>query len=130
MFGLDGMFTADLGFCLKWGVPVNCDLLWYFPATCCYVTLCLFVPSLCLLKCLPVILCFVTSTLCQKVVTLSLSVSQCPERNARPPHMRAFNRAVGVVFNSSGDDNCGLRDGLLVKAAAVRVDFRAVIAAR
>lgn len=47
-----------------------------------------------------------------------------------PPHMRAFNKAVAVVFNSSGDDNCGLRDGLLVKATAVRVDFRAVIAAR
>lgn len=44
--------------------------------------------------------------------------------------MRAFNKAVAVAFNSSGDDNCGLRDGLLVKAAAVRVDFRAVIAAR
>lgn len=48
----------------------------------------------------------------------------------RPPHMRAFNKAVAVVFNSSGDDNCGLRDGLLVKATALRVDFRAVIAAR
>lgn len=43
--------------------------------------------------------------------------------------MRAFNKAVAVVFNSSGDDNCGLRDGLLVKAAAVRLDFRVVIAA-
>lgn len=58
------------------------------------------------------------------------SVSQCPEKNVRPPHMRAFNKAVAVVFNSSGDDNCGLRDGLLVKATALRVDFRAVIAAR
>lgn len=58
------------------------------------------------------------------------SVSQCPEKNVRPPHMRAFNKAVAVVFNSSGDDNCGLRDGLLVKATAVRADFRAVIAAR
>lgn len=58
------------------------------------------------------------------------SVSKCPEKNARPPHMKAFNKAVAVVFNSSGDDNCGLRDGLLVKATAVRVDFRAVIAAR
>lgn len=43
--------------------------------------------------------------------------------------MRGFNEAVVVVFNSSGDDNCGLRDGLLVKAAAVRLNFRAVIAA-
>lgn len=43
--------------------------------------------------------------------------------------MIAFNKAVAVVFNSSGDDNCGLRDGLLVKAAAVRLNFRAVIAA-
>lgn len=58
------------------------------------------------------------------------SVNQCPEKNARPPHMKAFNKAVAVVFNSSGDDNCGLRDGLLVKATAVRVDFRAVIVAR
>lgn len=64
------------------------------------------------------------------VFFLRTSVSQCPEKNARPPHMRAFNKAVAVVFNSSGDDNCGLRDGLLVKdAAAVRLDFRAVIAA-
>lgn len=43
--------------------------------------------------------------------------------------MRAFNDAVVVVFNSSGNDNCGLRDGLLVKATALRLDFRAVIAA-
>lgn len=41
------------------------------------------------------------------------SVSQCPEKNVRPPHMRAFNKAVAVVFNSSGDDNCGLCDGSL-----------------
>lgn len=46
-----------------------------------------------------------------------------------PPHMRAFNKAVAVMFNSFGDDNCGLRDGLLVKATAARVDFRVVIAA-
>ena len=44
---------------------------------------------------------------------LCLSFSQCPEKNVRPPHMRAFNKAVAVVFNSSGDDNCGLRDGSL-----------------
>lgn len=43
--------------------------------------------------------------------------------------MRAFNKAVAIVFNSSGDDNCGLRDSLLVKATAVRVNFRAIIAA-
>lgn len=28
-----------------------------------------------------------------------------------PPHMRAFNEAMVVVFNSSGNDNCGLCDG-------------------
>lgn len=47
----------------------------------------------------------------------------------RPRHMRVFNKAVAVVFNSSGDDNCGLGDGLLIKAAAVRVDFGTVITA-
>lgn len=47
----------------------------------------------------------------------------------RPPHMRAFNKAVAASFNSPGDDNCGLRDGLLVKATAVRAYFSAVIAA-
>lgn len=46
-----------------------------------------------------------------------------------PPHMRAFNRAIAVVFNSSRDDNGGLCDGLLVKVPAVRADFMAVIAA-
>lgn len=45
---------------------------------------------------------------------------QCPEKNVQTSHMRAFNKAVAVVFNSSGDDNCGLCDGLLVKATAVR----------
>lgn len=58
------------------------------------------------------------------------SVSQCPEENVRPPHMRALNKAVAAAFNSPGDDNCGLRDGLLVKATAVRAYFSAVIAAR
>ena len=67
--------------------------------------------------------------LCLYTMFVCPSVRQCPEKNARPPHMRAFNKAVAVVFNSSGDDNCGLRDGLLVKATAVRLDFRAVIAA-
>lgn len=46
-----------------------------------------------------------------------------------PPHKRAFNKAVAALFNSPCDDNCGLRDGLLVKATAVRLDFSGVIAA-
>lgn len=70
------------------------------------------------------------STVRQRCLRLCPPVSQCPEKNAWPPHMRAFNKAVVVAFNSLGDDNCGLRDGLLVKATAVRADFRAVIAAR
>lgn len=84
---------------------------------------CHLVPSVCSARCL-------SRASASRAPCLCPSVSQCPEKNARPPHMRAFNKAVAVVFNSSGDDNCGLRDGLLVKATAVRVDFRAVIAAR
>lgn len=61
--------------------------------------------------------------------SLPLFVSQCPEENVRPPHMRAFNKAVAAAFNSPGDDNCGLRDGLLVKGTAARAYFSAVIAA-
>lgn len=37
----------------------------------------------------------------------------------RPRHVRAFNKAAAIMFNSSGDDNCGLGDGLLIKASAV-----------
>lgn len=62
-------------------------------------------------------------------VSCCLCPSLCPQKNARPPHVQVFNKAVAVVFNSSGDDNCGLRDGSLVKATAQRVDFRAIIAA-
>lgn len=57
------------------------------------------------------------------------SVSQCPGKNVRPPQTRAFNKPVDVAFNRSGDDNCGLGDGWLVKATALRVDFRTVITA-
>lgn len=50
-----------------------------------------------------------------------MCVYECPERNVRAPHMRAFNGPAGVVFNSSGDDNCGccVMVGSL-KAAVVR----------
>lgn len=44
--------------------------------------------------------------------------------------MRAFNKAAAAVFNSPSDDNCGLCDGLVVKAAAVRTYFSVVTAAR
>lgn len=58
-----------------------------------------------------------------------VSVRLCPERTL-PPHMRAFNKAAAAVFNGPSDDNCGLRDGLVVKATAVRAYFSVVTAAR